>query len=93
MTKTNTNYLGKIFDAILAIPGMNQVVKIDLRLSRKNILLLSKVIERGLNVKDGKESVLDIVPQEILQELQQVPTELLKKTELTDMNEKLKSFQ
>ena len=89
----NTNYLGKIFDTILAIPGMNQVVKIDLRLSRKNILLLSKVIELGLNVKDGKESVLDIVPQEVLQELQQVPTELLKKAELTDMNEKLKSFQ
>ena len=89
----NTNYLGKIFDTILAIPGMNQVVKIDLRLSRKNILLLSKVIERGLKVKDGKESVLDIVPQEILQELEQVPTELLKKAELTDMNEKLKNFQ
>jgi hypothetical protein len=89
----NTNYLGKIFDTILAIPGMNQVIKVDLRLSRKNILLLSKVIERGLNVKDGKESVLDIVPQGILQELQEVPTELLKKAELTDMNEKLKNFQ
>lgn len=89
----NNSYLVQVFETVLAIPGMNQVVKVDLRLSRKNILVLSKVIERGLNQKEGKESILSMIPAEILEELQQVPIDLLKKADLTEMNEKLKSFQ
>ena len=47
------NEVAKVYDTVLSIPGMNQNVKVNLQISRKNLLLLSKVIERGLN---GKES-------------------------------------
>ncbi len=91
---TATNYIARIYDTVLSIPGMNENVKIELRISRKNVLLLSKVIERGISPKDStdKESILDIAPEETLKQLSEISDELLKKAGLTDMNEKLKSF-
>jgi hypothetical protein len=49
-----TNDVTNVYDTILSIPRMNDTVKIDLKISRKNVLLLHKVIERGLTLKqDG----------------------------------------
>lgn len=89
-----TNTIAKVFETVLSIPGMNDNVKIQLTIPRKNVLLLSKVIERGLSVKDNAEesNILDIAPQETLQELTEISNDLLKKAGLTDMNEKLKTF-
>jgi hypothetical protein len=90
----NTNTIAKVFDTVLSIPGMSDSVKIQLSIPRKNVLLLSKVIERGLCKNDNvvEDNILDIAPQETLEELSQISDELLKKAGLTDMNEKLKSF-
>ena len=57
-------------------------------------MLLSKVIERGLTVKDSGEinNILDIAPAETVQELNVISDELLKKAGLIEMNEKLKTF-
>lgn len=89
-----TTTIAKVFETVLSIPGMNDNVKIQLTIPRKNVLLLSKVIERGLSVKDNAEesNILDIAPQETLQELTEISNDLLKKAGLTDMNEKLKTF-
>ena len=46
-----TNDVAKVYDTILSIPGMNETVKIDMRISRKNVLLLNSVIKRGLMLK------------------------------------------
>ena len=89
------NDVAKVYDTILSIPGMNENVKVSLQTSRKNLLLLNKVIERGLNGKetdDKSVSILDIVPKESLQELAAISVELLNKAGLSEMNEKLKSF-
>ena len=48
----STTDIAKIYDTVLSIPDMNETVKIDLRIPRKNVLLLLKVIERGLLIKD-----------------------------------------
>ncbi len=48
----NANDAAKMFASILCVPGMNETVKIDLKISRKNVLLLSTGIERGLTAKD-----------------------------------------
>ena len=89
------NDVARIYDTVLSIPGMNENVKVNLLTSRKNLLLLNKVIERGLNGKetdDKSVSILDIIPKESLQELAAISVELLNKAGLADMNEKLKSF-
>lgn len=87
--------VARIYETVLSIPGMSDNVKIALNIPRKNILLISKVIERGLSVKDAEDksnNILDMVPKETLQELLSVATELLAKAGLTEMNQKLQSL-
>ncbi len=89
------NDVVRIYETVLSIPGMNEEVKVPLKISRKNLLLLSKVIERGLNGREADDKsvgVLDIVSRETLQELSEIAGQLLNKAGLTEMNEKLKSF-
>lgn len=89
----NTNDAAKVFDTILSTPGMSETVKIDFKISRKNVLLLSSVIERGLSIKDSEKSnLLDVVPKENLQELTAFATDCLQKAGLTELNEKLKAL-
>ncbi len=92
LAKTDVN---KIYDTLLSIPGMGDTVKIILNIPRKNILLLSKVIERGMSVKDPDERthiILDMVSKESLQELLSISADLLEKAGLTEMNKKLQSL-
>ncbi len=46
-----------IFETILSSPGMNEKCKINLVLSRQNIILLSRLIETGL--LSGKNGIED----------------------------------
>lgn len=89
-----TNDVAKVYDTILSIPGMNEVVKIDLKISRKNVLLLNQVIERGLSNKDDDKSVglLGNVPEESLLELKNLSEECLQKAGLIELSEKLKAL-
>jgi hypothetical protein len=89
-----TNDIAQVYDTILSIPGMNETVKIDLKISRKNVLLLNRIIERGLTLKqdDKSANVLDIIPGDTLQELNALAGDCLQKAGLTELSEKLKSF-
>ena len=91
----STNDIAKIYDTVLSIPGMNENVKVDLRMPRKNVLLLSKVIERGLAVKDKEQpgNVLNSIDDATVNELHTIATELLNKAGLTEMNEKLNALK
>ena len=90
-----TTDVAKVYDTILSIPGMNETVKIDLKISRKNVLLLNRVIERGLSLKpdDKSSGILDIVTEDTLEELTSLANEFLVKAGLTELNEKLKSLK
>ena len=88
--------VAKIYETLLSIPGMNEEVKVPLKISRKNLLLLTKVIEKGLNGKESDDKsigVLDIVAPETLQQLGDISTQLLHKAGLAEMNDKLKDLE
>ena len=92
MTPTD---LAKLYETVLSIPGMNDAVKIDLRIPRKNVLLISKLIQKGLagdKKNAGTISILEGLSPESITELQAVSKDLLTKAGLTEMNEKLDSF-
>lgn len=86
--------LTKVYETLLSMPGMNEPVKIDMKLPRKQLLLLSSAIERGLAEiqRDEGPSLLGLAPAETRDELQKVRVELLQKGGLAEMAEKLQSF-
>lgn len=88
------NDVAKVYDTILSIPGMSETVKIDLKISRKNVLLLNHVIERGLLLTTGTDDsdLLNSVPPESLGELKSLATDCLQKSGLTELSEKLSNF-
>ncbi|HEY4628390.1 MAG TPA: hypothetical protein VIH02_03830 [Flavobacterium sp.] len=84
-----TNDVAKVFDTILSTPGMNEMVKIDLKISRKNVLLLNHVIERGLTLENDASGLLGGLSKEGLSELKNVSEECLQKAGLVELNQKL----
>ena len=89
-----TNEVARVYDTLLCIPGMNEAVKIDVKINRKTVLLLSSVIERGLTAKDSEQTqgLLDLIPKETVQELKEFADDCLKKAGLTELNEKMKGL-
>ena len=86
----NTNKL-KIYETGLSSPGMNEKCKVNLMISRQNILLLSRLIENGLTLnKENPDDIINLLPKESLEEFQSVVPELLRKGGLTELHEKLK---
>ena len=84
----------KIFETVLSSPGMNQKCKINLVMSRQNVLLLSRLIEAGLltDQQDIDDEIINALPKESLEEFKTVHEEILKKSNLTEFYEKLKSL-
>ena len=80
-----------MYETLLASPGMNEPVKISLNLSRKNVLLLAKVIEMGLANQEatGDTGIVGVAGKETVTELTAVSAELLSKAGLQEMNSKL----
>ena len=91
----STKDVAIIYETLLSSPGMNDTVKLSLTIQRKSILLLTKVIEAGLGVKDenGQGGLLAAIDNEVKEELKAVASDLLKKAGLTEMNDKLSSLQ
>jgi hypothetical protein len=94
-TMQTTSTIARVFETILSIPGMNENVKLQLSIPRKNVLILSKVIERGLACKEpsGDDIVLEMASKEMLEELNGIANELLEKAGLSAMNEKLNALK
>lgn len=89
-----TNVAAQIMDTIMSIPGMNEPVKIDLKISRKNVLLLSSVIERGLaDTGQDKDGILSNIPEKELEELKAIGSDALQKAGLVELSEKLSLLQ
>lgn len=87
------NEMTKLYDTLLSVPGMNENVRLNQAISRKQLLLLSQVLEEGLAAaaKD-KGSVLSFFPPEAGSELQVIIGDCLDKAGLSGLNGKLKEF-
>ncbi|EHQ31104.1 hypothetical protein [Mucilaginibacter paludis] len=90
---TNPN-MSWVYDTMFSIPGMNEAVKIDLKLNRKTILLLDSVIGIGLSNKEGESApgLTEMIPKEMQDELRAFSEECLSKAGLTELSIKLKNF-
>lgn len=84
----------KVFETVLSSPGMAESCKISLKITRQNVLLLSRLIEAGILNSKGilEDEILDALPEASAAEFKTIHEEILKKAGLTDFYEKLKSL-
>jgi len=88
------NVLGAVYETLLCSPGMNEAVKIDLKISRKTILLLSSLIENGTGDKETLATgLIGLIPEEDREELKNFGDECLKKAGLKELSEKIKTLK
>ncbi len=87
--------MGLLYETLLSAPGMTDAVKLDLRISRKEILLLSRVIASGLLAKpdEGLSGLLKVAGKDSADMLHRISDELLEKAGLSEMNRHLISLQ
>jgi len=78
----------KVYETILRSPGMEDVVKIDLRIKRKDILFLSQVVERGLDDPDTGNLFSD----ESVEWLKTTVSDILQKGKLKEFSEGIKEL-
>jgi hypothetical protein len=86
--------LGTVYETLLCSPGMNEPIKIDQKISRKTVLLLSGIIERSL--KEGAsvaDDLLAMVPAQDIDLLRSFSDECLNKAGLMELQDKLKNLQ
>jgi len=84
-----------VYETLLASPGMSETVKIDLRVSRKTVLLLSGAIERGIQSWQTDQQGLvpaEFAGKESLSELEGILSDCLQKAGLSALHEKLKNL-
>ena len=81
-----------IFETVLSSPGMNEKCRINLMLSRQNIILLCRLIEAGLltgkNAFD--DEIIEALSKESLDEMKAIHEEILKRGDLVEFYQKLK---
>lgn len=85
--------LGTVFETLLCSPGMNEAVKIDVKMNRKTVLLLNSVIEVGLDQKGEGQELLKLVPAEDVAKLKEFADDCLAKAGLKELNDKMKLLQ
>jgi hypothetical protein len=84
--------LSKIYETLFSMPGMGEPVKVELKIPRRQLLLLHKAILRGISPKESDEKsivLLDSAGEEMTRELLTIAEELLKKAGLSEMNARL----
>ena len=89
---TTSKERSKMFETILSSPGMSEKCKIALSLSRQNIILLCRLLDKGL-LMDKKvldDEIIAAFPGESVDDLRIVHDEILKKADLTEFYERLK---
>lgn len=81
----------EVLETLLSAPGMNDNVKLDMKISRKNVLLLTQVINRGLGtgVNEKETGVLGKLQPHSVEELTVIAKDLLEKAGLQDMSERI----
>ncbi|WP_159478105.1 hypothetical protein [Dyadobacter sp. 3J3] len=86
--------IANVYDTLLCSPGMDEIVKIDLKISRKAVLILCHAIEKGID-QTGKAG-LPSLPESILNEfaglLLGISKDCLEKSGLDMLSQKLKAM-
>ncbi|TDE18041.1 hypothetical protein [Dyadobacter psychrotolerans] len=89
-----TMQMAMVYETLLCSPGMAESVKLDMRVSRKALLLLAASVESQLKGPAGSPAaVTDYFGVETVEELEKMISDMLLKSELSGLHSKLKTLQ
>lgn len=89
----NKNEMVRMYETMLSLPSMDETVKFSHGIKRKQVLLLSLLIETGLkNNHPEIKDLLTALPEGTAEELSKLSSEYLERAGLTELNGKLKSY-
>jgi hypothetical protein len=90
----NNSNLNTIYETLLSVPGMNDNVKIDLRIPRKTVLLFTEVLREGLNHLGNSDTycLASVLKEEGNEEIKTIITDSLEKAGLTALSAKLLDY-
>ncbi|XHR94262.1 hypothetical protein ACFJIV_28910 [Mucilaginibacter sp. UC70_90] len=80
-----------LYETLLSVPGMNESVKLNLSISRRQLLLLGQILDSGLSQPESS-GLLSALPQDAGPALSELISDCLDKAGLTELNQKLKTF-
>jgi hypothetical protein len=82
-----------LFETLLSSPGMNEEVKLDMKLTRKATLALAAALRTGLTgAKENPSSLLFFAGETVAADLGDFIEKLLSKAGLTEVNQKLQQL-
>jgi hypothetical protein len=73
----------RVYETMLKSAWMKEHVKISLKISRRDILLLTQIVEKGLGAEDAK----GFIPDDAAVAIRLMSDEMLSKAELTELKE------
>lgn len=79
-----------VYGTILSAPGMEEMVKLDFKVSRKVVLLLGEVIVRGLKAKGN--GLPESVDPELLKELRTISEGFIGRAGMTELEKNLRQL-
>jgi len=90
--KTRKEIAGML-EILVSVPGMEDTVKLNLSLQRRQVMLLSNVIREGMKTDQGMVGdLLTVLSPECSNELMRISSELDEKAGLSGLQEKVKQF-
>nr|WP_067059975.1 hypothetical protein [Mucilaginibacter sp. L294] len=90
---SNKNEMVRMYETMLSLPSMDETVKFSHGIKRKQVLLLSLLIETGLKSDHPEiKDLLTALPEGAAEELSNLSAEYLEKSGLAELNAKLKSY-
>ena len=94
MTSEVKKEKSKVFETILSSPGMQEKCKVNLMLSRQNIIFLGRLIEAGLTVEKNyvDDEIIAALPDSSRDELKLIQEEILDKGNLAEFYQRLRSL-
>jgi hypothetical protein len=86
--------LEKVYETLLSVPGMNDAVKMDLKIPRKTVLLLTEVLRKGMSKEIHNQGfgMADSISEPALKELDALILECIEKAGLTELSGRLRGL-
>jgi hypothetical protein len=86
--------LEKVYETLLSVPGMNDAVKMDLKIPRKTVLLLTEVLRKGMSkeMHNLGFGMADSLSEPVQKELDALILECLEKAGLTELSGRLRGL-